>query len=160
MIPYPTNPVAVVLADGVERHLRYPLSVVKIIKEKYASMPPLPDPTATAETRGLALQAKIVGHLGTSPEESLPYFLMQGLIEKEGLTEQVIAETMIDGPMVEYVVLCVIESFFGPRLARQLRDKMRVEAAVMTAAIEGTLKALTKPDEKKETSMEIPSILQ
>jgi hypothetical protein len=90
---YPTTPTPIILADGKERHLRYSLSAVKRIKAKFGK-------TFT----------DILAH---PPEEFLPEVLMEGLTEKEGLTEAVLMDDLLTGPMIEYAQLCFVEAFFG-----------------------------------------------
>ncbi len=96
MIPtYPTEPTPITLADGVVRHLRYSLGAVKRIKAK--------------------LGKEAVEILKIPGEELLPYVLMEGLIEKEGLTEQRISDELLTGPMIDYATFAFIEAFFGQR---------------------------------------------
>jgi len=95
---YPTEPTPIKLADGQERHLRYSLGAVKRIKAKFGKEP--------------------LEVLKTPAEELLPYVLMEGLIEKDGITEQRLLEDekpLITGPMIDYVTFCFVEAFFGQR---------------------------------------------
>jgi len=92
---YSTDPTPITLADGVERHLRYSLSAVKRIKAKLGK-----DAMEILQIPG---------------EDLLPYVLMEGLIEKEGLTEQRIADELLTGPMIDYATFCFVEAFFGQR---------------------------------------------
>ncbi len=95
---YPIEPTKIVLADGKERHLRYSLGAVKRIKAKFGKEP--------------------MEVLKTPPEDLLPCVLVEGLVEKEGITEARLMaddDPLITGPMLDYVTFCFIEAFFGQR---------------------------------------------
>ncbi len=89
----PTSNTPIVLADGKERHLRYSLGAVKRIKAKFGKT--------------------FTDILGNPPEDFLPEVLMIGLVEKEGLTEDVLLDELLTGPMIEMAQLCFVEAFFG-----------------------------------------------
>lgn len=91
---YPTEGTPITLADGSVRHLRFSLGAVKRIKAQF----------------GKTWQ-EILAH---PPEELLPPVLMEGLIERDGLTEESV-ENLLTGPMLEDAVLTFAKSFFGPR---------------------------------------------
>lgn len=95
--------VVLVLADGIERHLRYSLSAVKRIKQQFGN---------TAEEM---LQK-------TPIEDFLPKVLMEGIVEKEGLTEQVLCDDLITGPMTDECFIVFVQAFFGKRPAENLRE--------------------------------------
>lgn len=136
---YPTKPVSIVLADGAERRLRFGLGAVKAIKEKFAAQYP-PD----AQVKDAVAQSPVLKALGDSPETALPYMLMLGLVEKEGLTEQKIADELLSGDMIEYASMQVIESFFGRRIADVMREAQTVQDAIRRKAIETAIAAIAK----------------
>ncbi len=99
MIPTNVNNlVEVTLADGSTRHLRYTLGARKRIEEKLGKEP------------------KDI--MGTAPEILVPIILMEGLVEREGLTEESIMETLVTSNMTDYIAGQFIESFFVPRVAQ------------------------------------------
>jgi len=148
----PTTPVEIVLADEQTRHLRFSLGAVKRIKAKYAAAP---QETESKDNYAMVIQGRILGAIGERPEETLPYLLMEGLVEKEGLTEQKILDDLITGPMLDYVSLCVVEAFFGQRLAQRLRDKTRIEDAVVQQMIDRALETV-KPKPAQPEQAELP----
>ena len=91
-----TTPIT--LADGKERQLRYSLGSVKRVKEKFGK-------TFT----------DILNH---PPEEFIPFVLMEGLVDKTGITEESIMEDLVTGPMIESVQLSFVEAFFGEQQKR------------------------------------------
>jgi len=121
MAQYPTSNVSITLADGKERYLRFSLGAVKRIKDKFGK-----DFT------------EILAH---PPEVLLPTVLMEGLVDKEGLTEQVLLDEMLTGPMIEYVQLCFVESFFGDRQRRTVEALL----AKSREALESSLKPAPVP---------------
>src|SRR5690349_11242411 len=121
---YPTKAVSVVLADGIERHLRFGLGAVKAIKEKYAAQYP-----AQPEVKDAVAQSPVLKALGESPETALPYVLMLGLVEKDGLNEEVLMN-LVTGDIIEYVQMQVIESFFGQRIANVMREAQNLQDAI------------------------------
>ncbi len=120
---YPTEPTPIKLADGVMRHLRYSLGAVKRIKAKLG--------------KDAMEILKIPG------EELLPYVLMEGLIEKEGLTEQRITDELLTGPMIDYATFCFVEAFFGQRAKSAFELLLQNQEAILAK--------LAKPEPKPET---------
>ncbi len=115
MTPYPTTPVPIILADGKERHLRYSLGAVKRIKAKFGST--------------------FTDILSKPPEDFLPEVLMIGIVDKEGLTEDVLLDDLLTGPMIEYAQLCFVEAFFGVQQRHTIdallaRNRTALEAAL------------------------------
>ena len=157
---YPTSPVTITLADNKERRLRYSLGAVKRIKAKYANAPGPSETPEANQNPSMIVQGKILGAIGSNPEEALPYLLMEGFTEKEGLTEEVILD-MLTGPEIEAVSLKVIEAFFGQRLAKRLREQADLEDAALDRLI-SEAHAKLKPTPKAEepvTSNPSPSLL-
>ena len=108
MIPVDKNKlVEVTLADGITRHLRYSLGARKRICEKFGAEP-----------------AKL---LAVPVEDLVPTILMEGLVEREGITIERLMEDGPEGPalvnsqMTDEVVLQFIDAFFVPRVAQNLR---------------------------------------
>lgn len=130
-VPYPTTPTPITLADNKERHLRYSLGAVKRIKEKWGKN-----------------FTDIMGH---PPEEFLPPVLMEGLIEKEGLTEEVILNDLITGPMLEYVQLCFVEAFFGQQSKRAIMALLEKNQSALAKAT--APEAVAPEPESKPTVM-------
>jgi hypothetical protein len=122
---FPSSPTAITLADGKPRHLRYSLGAVKRIKEKWGK---------TFD--------EIVKH---PAEELLPAVLMEGLVEKEGITETVILEELLTGPMIDDVMLIFIRAFFGVRQAEVVEQIDQTRRALLKTAVEASLKA-TAPE--------------
>lgn len=120
---FPTEPTPITLADGVVRHLRYSLGAVKRIKAKLG--------------KDAMEILKIPG------EELLPYVLMEGLVEKEGLTEQRISDELLTGPMIDYATLCFVEAFFGQRAKSAFELLYRNQDAILAK--------LAAPEPKTET---------
>ncbi len=115
---YPTEPIPITLADGQERHLRYSLGAVKRIKAKFGKEP--------------------LDVLQTPPEDLLPFALMQGLIEKDGLTEERFMEDenpLITGPMLDYVTFCFVEAFFGQRAKSALEAFHQNQDAILAKLV-------------------------
>ncbi len=111
---YPTEPTPITLADGKERHLRYSLGAVKRIKAKFGKD---------------ALEV-----LKVPPEDLLPVVLMEGLIEKDGITEARLIDDenpLVTGPMVDYVTLQFIEAFFGQRAKSAFELVYRNQDAIL-----------------------------
>lgn len=120
--------VEVTFADGSTRHLRYTLGARKRITDKFGSEP-----------------AEI---LKTRSEELLPCVLMEGIVEREGLTEETVMETLVDAPMVDYVTMQFIEAFFAPRAAQNMKriwEATQRNAEQVIAALEENVKMTTVP---------------
>lgn len=116
---YPTTPTPITLADGTVRHLRYSLAAVKRIKAKFGKT--------------------FTDILANPPEEFLPEVLLDGLVEKEGLTEAVLMDDLLTGPMIEYAQLCFVEAFFGVQQRQTIdallaRNRELLEKAIGTQA--------------------------
>ncbi len=111
---YPTEPTKITLSDGKERHLRYSLGAMKRIKAKFGKD---------------ALEI-----LKTPPEDLLPFVLMEGLVEKDGITEARLLEDenpLVTGPMVDYVTLQFVEAFFGQRAKSAFELVYRNQEAIL-----------------------------
>ena len=102
MIPVEINKlVEVTFADGSTRHLRYTLGARKRITEKFGTEP--------------------MDILKQPPEQLLPFVLMEGVVERDGISEEAILENLVTAPMTDYITLQFIESFFAPRVAQNLK---------------------------------------
>ena len=108
----PTTPTPITLADGKVRHLRYSLGDVKRIKAKFAPLPAAPE-SATQEEKVRADPFQQI--MGRPAEDLLPVVLMLGIVEKEGLTEQILTEELLTGPMIDSALAAFVEAFFGER---------------------------------------------
>ncbi len=113
---FASTPTPITLDDQKQRHLRYSLGAVKRIKTKWGK-------TFT----------EILGH---PPEDFLPEVLMEGLVEKEGLTEQILLDELLTGPMIEYAQLQFIEAFFGQQQKRAVVMLLERNQAAISKAID------------------------
>ncbi len=126
---YPTEPTPITLADGKVRHLRYSLGAVKRIKAKFGK--------------------DAIEVLKTPPEDLLPFVLMQGLIEKDGITEERFLEDekpLVTGPMIDYVTLQFVEAFFGQRAKSAFELVYRNQEALLAK--------LASPEPAKPTTVQ------
>lgn len=92
LTPYPTEPVVLILSDGVERHLRYTLGALRRLK-------------------GVLGASLIGGKLGDMDEDKLPELIAAGLVG-EKLTADQVAE-LIDARALGYVAQKFMEAFSG-----------------------------------------------
>ena len=123
---YPTEPTPVTFANGKVYHLRYSLGAVKRIKAKFGKT-----------------FAEILGH---PPEDFLPMALMEGIVEKEpGLTEEVMLEDLLTGPMIEYAQLCFVEAFFGVQQRHAIDALLAKNREVLQKAIGATATVAAPP---------------
>lgn len=129
--------VKVMLADSVERTLCYSLAALKRIKQKFAAEYPVKE--GEAEN---FLQHPVMQALAKAPEDAIPYLLMEGITEKEGLTESRIAEELVEGPMLDAIALKVIEAFFGPRQSAMLQNVREMQDATVKNAVDRAMAAL------------------
>jgi hypothetical protein len=143
-MPQAFNPVPITLADGVTRHLQYSFGDVRRIKAKFAPKPEAPAGATAAEQFAASAFAQILAH---PPEEVLPELLMMGFVEKEGLTQQLLEDKLLLGPMIEYAQLQFTEAFFGDRPKRLLEG--------VIAGREKMVKALNP---EKAATPELPAI--
>lgn len=89
-IPYPTDPVLIILSDGVERHLRYTLGALRRLKGKL----------------GDSLTG---GSFVNLNDDQLPELIAEGLIEGDLTAEQV--ADLIDARALAYVGERFMEAF-------------------------------------------------
>ena len=137
------NLVEITLADGVKRHLRFSLGARKRICEKFGK-----EPTAL---------------LSAPPEELIPFVLMEGIVERDGISIESLMEgsadgtarSLIDARMTDEVLLKFIDSFFVPKVAQNLK---RVLDAVNLKS-EQALRSL-ESENKQQTPPASPTILQ
>lgn len=129
--------VKVTLADGQDRTLCYPLAALKRIKQKFAEQYPV-----APEAASNFLQHPVMQALAGSPEDAIPVLLMEGIVEKEGLTEALIAEKLVEGPMLDGLALKVIEAFFGPRQSAMLQNVREMQDATLKHAVDQAMAAL------------------
>ena len=129
--------VKVTLADGQDRTLCYPLAALKRLKQKFAEEFP-PKEGATDNF----LQHPVMRALAAAPEDAIPVLLMEGIVEKEGLTEALIAEKLVEGPMLDGLALKVIEAFFGQRQAAILQNVREMQDATVKSAVDRAMAAL------------------
>lgn len=113
------------LADGVVRHLRYTFGAKKRIHDAFGS--------------------EALDIIKTSPEKLLPRVLMEGLVEREGLTEELLNEELLTAPMADYVTECFIQAFFVPRIASNLRALMAIAVTSTPELIDKMKKAMKEP---------------
>lgn len=147
----PTTPTPITLADGKVRHLRYSLGDVKRIKQQFAKLPVAPSSAPQEEQFRTSPFAQIMGH---QPEDLLPVVLMMGIVEKEGLTEQVLLEELLTGPMIDSAQIAFVQAFFGERQTRFI--------AVVRAREDAALTAITPKPQSPElpTPPDPPTIVQ
>lgn len=91
-IPYPTEPIPIILSDGKERHLRYTLRAMRILKEKFGA-------------------SLLAGGISELDEDRLPALIAAGLIEQDLTTDQV--EDLVDTRALTYLVGQVVKAFAG-----------------------------------------------
>lgn len=89
-VPFPTEPVTIVLSDGVERQLRYSVAALRRLKGEL----------------GVSIMS---GQLGAIDEEELPKIIAAGLVG-EKLTPDQIAE-LIDIRGLKYVMEKFVQAF-------------------------------------------------
>lgn len=90
MKDFPTDPVAVTLADGKEYHLRFNFSAVRKIKNEFG---------------------KTLDELTKCPREDLLLFALPlGIVE--GVTAEALENDLLLGPMTPYVFSQFVTSFF------------------------------------------------
>lgn len=130
--------VKVTLADGSERSLCYSLAALKRIKQRFAAE----HPPKEGESENF-LQHPVMQALAKASEEAIPYLLMEGIVEKEGLTEARIAEELVEGPMLDSLALKVIEAFFGQRQAAMLQGVREMQEAAVKKMVDQAMAALT-----------------
>lgn len=140
------SPVPITLADGVLRHLSYSLGDVRRIKAKYVTKPTEVSPDATAQEK---LAASAFGQILDHPaEEIMPDLIFTGLVEKEGLTEEILQNKLLTGPMIEYAQVKFTEAFFG--------DQQRRWLEAVHGSNEITLKEVESKLAAKAKSAEVP----
>jgi hypothetical protein len=123
---FPTQPVEIELA-GKTRQLRYSLAAVRRIKTQY-----------NFSDFNELCKLKV--------EDYLPSALMEGVIDKEGLTVPAIEESLT-GPDMDYSFTKFCTAFFGERVAQFLavveknQDKLleKIDAASEPAKTEATI---------------------
>lgn len=152
-MPQGFNAVPITLADGVLRHLQYSLGDVRRIKAKYMTKPTKVADNATVQDQ---ISATPLGQLlEHSAEEILPELIMIGVVEKEGLTEQILSDKLLTGPMIEYVQTQFIEAFFGGRERRWLEAILGGKDAAVER-MEAALKERQQAAMPKEPEIQTP----
>lgn len=119
---YPTNPTPITLDK--ERHLRYPLSAVKRIKDKW----------------GKSLEEML-----TKPQEDfLPDVIFEGLTDKSGLTPDIIAD-LLTGPDMDSALLTFIQAFFGQRQRDLIEELDQTRRALLKQTMSATAERILTP---------------
>jgi hypothetical protein len=142
---FASKSIQIVLADGVERDLRFDLGAVRRIKMRCAK----DYPASEGAPKDQALQSAVMRGITLEPEIIIPHMLMEGLQNKTGIASEDSLASQLTGDMLDELTLVVIEGFFGQRLAGALRDNARVQDAARHKAVSVAMEKLTEKEKSE-----------
>lgn len=105
---HPTDSVSITLADGKERQLRYSVGSMRRLRKKYGA--------------SLMKQETLL----SLDEETLPDLILEGLVEKDGLTVDDVAELM-DTRRMKQIMEAFQEAFVGSLPEKNETSQMTVQ---------------------------------